>query len=244
VRFAATAAGLSGTFLVLNGDVLTSLDVSALVAMHRRRGAMATISLTPVDDPSAYGVVPTDAAGRVTAFIEKPRRADAPTNLINAGTYVLEASVVERIPGGRRVSIERETFPELVAEGTLYALASDAYWIDTGTPSTYLQANLDVLAQDGQDALIGPGAAVADGAVVARAVLGPRCRVGVGAEVVESVLLPDVVVGEGARVRRSIVGACASIGAGAVVEDLTVIGDGVAVDAGAVLAGARLPERV
>ena len=123
--------------MVVNGDVLTDLDVTALVAFHRDRGAEATMALTPVEDPSAFGVVPTDDDGRVVAFIEKPPPGEAPTNLINAGTYVLEPSVLDRIPGGRRVSIERETFPALVDDGRLYALASDADWVDAGTPATY-----------------------------------------------------------------------------------------------------------
>src|ERR1019366_7248967 len=126
--FAAEVGEVSGRFLVVNGDVLTDFDVSSLVAFHTERGAEATIYLTPVPDPSAFGVVPTDGAGRVIAFIEKPPPGTAPTNLINAGTYVLEESVLGRIPGGRRVSIERETFPALVADRGLFALPSDAYW--------------------------------------------------------------------------------------------------------------------
>ena len=139
------SAGVSDTFLVLNGDVLTEFDASRLVEFHRSRSADATIALTPVPDPSSFGVVPTDASGLVTAFIEKPPAGKSPTNLINAGIYVLEPSVLERIPSGRRVSIERETFPELVEAGRLYALASDAYWLDTGRPHHYLQAQLDIL---------------------------------------------------------------------------------------------------
>ena len=146
IRFAAGEAGVRDTFLVLNGDIITDFDASGLVAFHRSRSAEATLALTPVPDPSSFGVVPTDADGRVTAFIEKPPAGTAPTNLINAGIYVLETSVLARIEGGRRVSIERETFPELVAAGRLYALASDAYWLDTGRPHHYLQAQLDILS--------------------------------------------------------------------------------------------------
>ena len=117
VRFAADFGRVAETFVVVNGDVLTDFDMSGLVDFHRSRGAEGTIHLTPVPDPSAFGVVPTDRRGRVTAFIEKPPREEAPTNLINAGTYVLEPSVLGRIPTGRRVSIERETFPAMVARG-------------------------------------------------------------------------------------------------------------------------------
>ena len=121
VRFAAAFAGIDETFVVVNGDVLTDLDLTALVAFHRERGAEGTIALHPVADPSAFGVVPTDDDGRVQAFVEKPPRDEAPTNEINAGTYVLEPSVLGRIPEGGRVSIERETFPAMVRDGGLFA---------------------------------------------------------------------------------------------------------------------------
>ena len=143
VRFAATFAGIDETFVVVNGDVLTDLDLTSLVAFHRERGAEGTIALHPVADPSAFGVVPTDGEGRVTAFVEKPPRDEAPTNEINAGTYVLEASVLDRIPEGGRVSIERETFPAMVRDRGLFARSDDGYWLDTGTPSAYLEANFD-----------------------------------------------------------------------------------------------------
>src|ERR1700738_2589660 len=113
IAFAARYAGIDERFVVVNGDVLTDLDVSALLAFHRDRGAAATISLVAVEDPSRYGVVPTEENGRVVGFIEKPPPGEAPTNMINAGTYVLEPEVLDRIPPGGRVSIERETFPAL-----------------------------------------------------------------------------------------------------------------------------------
>jgi mannose-1-phosphate guanylyltransferase len=130
IRFAAAYAGIDDTFVVMNGDVLTDLDVASLVAFHRDHGAEGTIHLIPVEDPSAFGVVPADAQGRVQAFVEKPRREAAPCNDVNAGTYVLEPSVLDRIPVGRRVSIERETFPAMVADRGLYALATGDYWIE------------------------------------------------------------------------------------------------------------------
>ena len=125
--------------------MLTDLDLTSLVAFHRERGAEGTIALHPVADPSAFGVVPTDDEGRVLAFVEKPPRDEAPTNEINAGTYVLEPSVLARIPEGGRVSIERETFPAMVRDGGLFARSDDSYWLDTGTPSAYLEANFDYL---------------------------------------------------------------------------------------------------
>jgi mannose-1-phosphate guanylyltransferase len=244
IRFAAAAAGAHERFVVVNGDVLTDLDVSVLVDFHVARGAEATIHLTPVEDPSAFGVVPTDDQGRVLAFIEKPKREEAPTNLINGGTYVFEASMLERIPTGRRVSVERETFPQVVAEQRLFALATDDYWLDTGRPDQYVQANLDVLdgvrSHDRCDAL-GVGVAVHTAGVVERSVVGQGGVVASGAKVVGSVLLPGVVLGEGAHVEASAIGRDAVIGAGARLVGC-VVGDGVSVPPGVVLEGARVPE--
>jgi mannose-1-phosphate guanylyltransferase len=235
IRFAALEAGLTDTFVVVNGDVITDLDVSELVGFHRSSGAEATISLTPVDDPSRFGVVPTDEAGRVLAFIEKPAPEEAPTNLINAGTYVLESSVIERIPGGRRVSIERETFPALVAGRCLFALASRSAWLDAGTPETYLEANLRYAGEpDGSCQL-------AEGAVVKDSVVGTGVTFGPGSVVESSVLMDGVAVGEGSQVRRSLVGPGATIGVGSTVESLSVIGDGFVVPAAARLTDQRAP---
>jgi len=268
IRFAAEEAGLDQAFLVVNGDVLTDMDVSALIAFHRASGALATVSLTPVEDPSAFGVVPTDADGRVSAFIEKPPRDAAPTNLINAGTYVLEPDVLDRVPAGRRVSVEREVFPGLAGEGLLYALASDAYWLDTGTPEAYLQANADLLAGrrrcqvapgaterdpgvwiigapviDGEveaPCLVGEAAFVAAGARVVGSVVGGGARVGRGAIVRGSVVLPGAVVGPDAIVDRSIIGEAAAVHEGARVQAVSVIGGGAVVAPGSVLEGARV----
>lgn len=230
IRFAATEDGVDSTFVVVNGDVLTDIDVTALVAFHRDRRAEATIALTPVEDPSAFGVVPTDEDGRVLAFIEKPPAGQAPTNLINAGTYVLEPSVLERIPGGRRVSIERETFPALVAEGRLYALGSASRWLDAGTPATYLAANLAYAPS-------GPAADHASGSIV-----GEDVTIRSGAVVERSVLMDGAVIGAGAVVQDSIVGAGARVGDGARIRNLSVLGDGYVVEAGAELSEARLPK--
>ncbi len=138
IRFAAEASGIDETFLAVNGDILTDLDVSALVDFHRRWEAEGTIALTHVEDPSAFGLVPTGADGRVLAFVEKPLPEETITGAVNAGTYVLEPSVLDRIPEGRRVSIEREVFPVLAAAGSLYGFDSPNYWTDTGKPLEYL----------------------------------------------------------------------------------------------------------
>jgi NDP-sugar pyrophosphorylase family protein len=267
IRFAADKSGVSDTFLVLNGDVLTDFDATALLAFHRSRPAAATIALTPVTDPSRFGVVPTDDDGRVTAFIEKPLAGTAPTNLINAGIYVLETSVLERIPSGRRVSIERETFPGLVESGILYALASDAYWLDTGTPQQFLQAQLDILrgrrlsapaqpqirtgvwadpsaevaGQLGPHCLVGPETAIAKGAIVSDSVIGSGSRVGAGAVVSRSVLMAGAEVRSGAVVCDTILGPGSVVGEGARLSGMTIIGVGAQVPAGSVLQGARYP---
>jgi mannose-1-phosphate guanylyltransferase len=211
IGFAARFADIDDTFLVVNGDVLTDLDIGRLVAFHRERGGQATISLTPVDDPSAFGVVPTFDDGRVEAFVEKPPKDEAPTNLINAGTYVLEPSVLAMIPEGRAVSIERETFPSLVSCGTLFAQSSEGYWVDAGTPSTYLRANLDLR---GTDVLVGDGAEIDPTAVVSDSVVGPAARVGAGARLSESVVLAGAAVEAGAELHRSIVDTDATIDVG------------------------------
>lgn len=208
IRFAADAAGIDDTFIVANGDVMTDLDVAGLVAAHHRFGAEATLHLIGVDDPSAFGVVDLAADGRVTAFIEKPPRGTEPSNLINAGTYVFEPSVLERIPAGKAVSVERDTFPRLVDDGRLYGVATDDYWIDAGRPDLYRAANLDLL--DGTRRFdstepISPSATVASSAAVVRSIVGAGASVGDGAQVTDSVILPGGSVEAMATVERSLV---------------------------------------
>jgi mannose-1-phosphate guanylyltransferase len=241
IRFAALAAGIAERFLVVNGDVLTDLDVTALIAAHERTGAEGSIALHRVEDPSAFGVVPTEADGRVTAFIEKPPREEAPTDLINAGTYVFEPSVIDRIGPGR-VNVERVTFPAMVADRTLYAFDGDTYWIDAGTPATYLAANLDLVSglRGSPEVGVHPDA-VAVGEVE-RSIVSAGARVEAGASVVGSVVLAGATIRPGAVVRDAIVGPRATVEAGAVVEAGSVIGDDVVVPADARLSGARVPE--
>lgn len=246
IRFAALDAGIDSRFVVVNGDVLTDLDVTALVDFHDRAGAEGTIALHQVEDPSAFGVVPTHADGRVAAFVEKPPRGEAPTDLINAGTYVLEPSVLDRIDAGRKVSVEREVFPAMVADGALYARHDGGvYWIDTGTPLQYLGAMLDIV--DGRRPALGatppaidPSARV-DGAVDDAVVLAGAV-VADGATVRRSGVLPGARVEAGAVVEDSVVGPRAVIGAGARVVNGSVIGDDVVVEAGAAVDGRRIPE--
>jgi mannose-1-phosphate guanylyltransferase len=242
IRFAALDAGIDDRFVVVNGDVLTDLDIGKLVAFHEEHGGEGTIALHEVEDPSAFGVVPTDESGRVLAFVEKPPRDEAPTNLINAGTYVFEASVLDRIPDGRKVSIERETFPAMVDDGALYAMPGDTYWIDTGTPVKYLQSQTDLLrGVRGERAEgIHPGARIAEGAVVARSVLGDGVVVEAGATVRGSVLLPGSHVEADAVVERAILGPGATVGRGARVDDVAVLGEGSVVGSGLRMSGGSL----
>ncbi len=239
IGFAARDAGIDDTFLACNGDVLTDLDIGALVDSHRATGAAATIALTRVDDPSRYGVVPTDHDGRVLGFFEKPPPSQTPTNLVNAGTYVLEPSVLDRIPVGRPVSVERQVFPAMAVEGTLFAMASDSYWVDVGTPATYLAANLRMVRPS---ECVHPEATVDPTAQVSGSVVGPGAVVAPGAHVKASLVLDGATVGENARVEGSIVGPGANITAGACVTGLSVVGFGAAVEPGERLDGARRPE--
>ena len=250
IRFAARQAGLRDTFLVANGDVLTDLDVTELIDVHRRTGAEATIALTPVEDPSRFGVVTTGDDGRVTAFIEKPEPGTASTNLINAGTYVFEPSVLSRVPADQKVSLEREVFPALVADGTLFALASERYWLDVGLPDSYVQASTDLLdgtrgagpptpgadrrAEGGWtlgEPVVDPGADIDD-----QSLLCDGCHVGPAVEARRSVIGPASRVAGGVRLEDAVLLAGAIIGEGALVER-SIIGPGAVVGAGAKVTG-------
>ena len=243
IAFAARHVGVEERFVAVNGDVLTDLDVADLWARHESFGGAATIALTPVEDPSRFGVVPLDAGGRVEAFIEKPEPGTAPSNWINAGTYVLEPEVLDLVPAGRKVSIEREVVPALVEQGRLYGVQSDSYWIDAGTPEAYLQAHLDLVdgLRPGLSAGLDPSARIDGAARVVRSVVGQGVVVAGGAEVEDSVLLDGARVSAGAVVRRSIVGGRAVVGEGSELTDLTVVGFDEDVPAGTVSSGGRFP---
>jgi mannose-1-phosphate guanylyltransferase len=229
-RYAADQLGdrLEDRFLALNGDVLTDLDLTALLRAHEERGARATIGLYPVEDSAAYGLVACDDAGAVLSFSEKT--GEAIPGEVNAGAYVLERSVLEMIPPGQNVSIETEVFPKLVGDG-LCALRLDGYWMDIGIPERYLQAGWDILEgrvrtevrATAPGLFFGPGCEVAESARVGpRAVVSAGSVVGPGATVEGSVLLDGCTVGEGARVRDSILGAGATVDPGAEVLDAIV----------------------
>ncbi len=233
IRFAADALGddLDERFLALNGDVLTDLDLTALMNAHREREARATIALYPVEDSAAYGLVSVDGEGGVTEFVEKT--GEAVPGEINAGAYFLERSVLDLIPPEREVSIEREVFPRLVGDG-LGALRLDGYWMDIGTPERYLQASWDILEDrvttrvrpTAPGLLIGAGTEIADGASVGpRAVVSPGCGIATGAQVRDSILLDGCEIGAGATVSGSVLAAGVTVAAGAELAG-AVIGQG------------------
>ncbi|MES4906624.1 MULTISPECIES: NDP-sugar synthase [unclassified Streptomyces] len=230
-------SGPNDPVLIFNGDILTGLDIRALVDTHRTTGADVSLHLTRVTDPRAYGLVPTDPTGRVTAFLEKPQTAEEiVTDQINAGAYVFNRSVIDTIPAGRPVSVERETFPGLLAAGAhLQGMVDSTYWLDLGTPQAFVRGSADLVlgrapspAVPGRcgDRLILDSAQVAhDAKVTGGTVIGPAARVGAGASIDGSTVLAGAVVEEGAQVRDSLIGARARIGARTVLQG-AVVGDG------------------
>jgi mannose-1-phosphate guanylyltransferase len=238
--------------LVFNGDILSGLDIAGLVKTHQAAAADVTLHLTRVEDPRAFGLVPTDPDGRVTAFLEKPERPeDIVTDQINAGCYVFRRSVIDTIPAGQVVSVERQTFPGLLDGGArLQGLVDSTYWLDLGTPAAYVRGSCDlVLGRAPSPAVPGPTgeALVLDGARVAAdaklsggTAIGAGAVIGAGVTVEASVVDVDAVIEEGASVRGSVVGRGARVGRG-VVLDGCVVGDGAVVGAGNELRdGARI----
>ena len=248
--------GVQGTVIVFNGDVLTDTALGAVVALHQDRQARATIVLTPVENPSAYGLVETDDEGNVTQFLEKPNPDEITCDTINAGIYVLDTDTFDRIPDATNWSIERQFFPSLVERGeTFVAHVDRSYWLDIGTPDTYVQAHRDIMAgrcraypfagRQGQDPLVSPDATVsataqleapcfvAGGArieagarVSAHTVVGRDCVIGADAIVEAGILWPRTTLGPGAVVTDAILGHDVRIDAHARVGAGAVIGDG------------------
>jgi mannose-1-phosphate guanylyltransferase len=259
---------LDDRFFMLNGDVLTDIDLTAQLEQHERTGARATLALYPVEDPSAYGLVRCDPDGAVSEFIEKPGLEELDTNLINAGAYILERDVLDGMPpAGTNVSIEREVFPTLVGRG-LYGYESSGYWMDIGTPDRYLQATYDILEGkvstevghelgdhglalvDGsavEGRVVAPVLVAAGCSVAARALVGDRSVLGEGVTISErarveaSVLLDGVTVGAGTTISSSIIGPGVSIGEGCHITGGVILGEGVRIGSGNTLAaGARI----
>jgi mannose-1-phosphate guanylyltransferase len=265
VKFA--EALLDERFLVLNGDVLCDFDLSAQVTRHAETGARATLALTAVEDPSAYGLVRIAPDGEVTEFLEKPSFDQVDTNLVNAGVYVLGRDVLELMPDDGPCSIERDVFPALIGAG-LFAVESSGYWLDIGTPERYLKATFDILEgevdtevrarlgdgylavadgvqSDGRvvpPALVERGCRIAAGARVgARVVLGRDVAIGAGTHVEEAVVLGGAEIGPDCHIASCIVAAGVRIGAGCTVQGGAVLGEGVTLGAGnTIAAGARI----
>ncbi len=246
--------------LIFNGDILTGLDIRALVDTHETSGADVSLHLTRVEDPRAFGLVPTDPTGRVTAFLEKPQTPEEiVTDQINAGAYVFRRSVIDTIPAGRPVSVERETFPGLLADGAhLQGMVDSTYWLDLGTPQAFVRGSADLVlgrapspAVPGRcgDRLVVAGASVApDAKLTGGTVVGAGATVGAGARIDGSAVMAGAVVEPGAVVTDSLVGEGARIGARTVLHG-AVIGDGAHVgadnelrDGVRVWCGARLPD--
>ena len=261
---------IDGTFLGLNGDSLRMADIGALLDFHRSRGALATLLLTPVEDPTRFGLVRLGPDGRVAAFLEKPKPEEIDTNLINAGVYVLEPEVLDLIEPGRQVSIERDVFPRIAEQGRLYGLELPGYWLDIGTPESYLQAHRDVLERQadtavgellGEDyvfvdpaarlaasvqvvppAFVGAGSVIGAGTRVgSRAVIAAGARVGADCVIEDAVIGAGATLGSGVHVHGALVGEGATLGDGCSVRALAVVGPGARVGAGNMLdAGVRV----
>lgn len=246
---------LDERFLMLNGDVLTDLDLTAQMAQHEQTGATGTLALVPVPDPSSYGLVRVREDGTVEEFLEKPSPDTVlDTNLISAGAYVLERSVLDLIPPDHKVSIEREVWPVLVGEGLYGYVDRAAYWLDVGTPQRYLEATFDILEGNvrtgvadllGTDFLAVDASAAVAGRAIPPAIVGAGCSIADGAHVGSlAVLAADVSVGEGSRVERCVVLEGASIGADCILRDC-VVGPGARIgDRTEVLGGCIVGEGV
>lgn len=230
-------SGPDDPVLIFNGDILTGLDIRALVDTHASSGADVSLHLTRVPDPRAFGLVPTDSEGRVQAFLEKPQTPEEiVTDQINAGAYVFRRSVIDEIPAGRPVSVERETFPGLLSSGAhLQGMVDSTYWLDLGTPQAFVRGSADLVlgrapspAVPGRcgDRLVLPGATVApDAKLTGGTVVGERAVIGAGARVLGSTILADAVIEPGAVITDSLIGAGATIGARSALSG-TVVGDG------------------
>jgi mannose-1-phosphate guanylyltransferase len=248
------------TLIVVNGDVLTGMDLATAIEVHKSTDALATITLTSVEDPTAYGLVEVDHEMLVRRFVEKPGADEVTTNMVNAGVYVLEPEVLDMIPPGREVSLEREIFPDLQASGRMRAHITSSYWRDIGTPRSYLAASHDVLSgavglhedfeymhihpstESGKNVRLLPPVSIDEGCRIShlatiggRTSLGRGCVVGDGAVVEGSIVLEGAEIEAGAVVRGSIVGPNARVGNKAIVRGLSVLGAGCVVGEGNVL---------
>lgn len=246
---------LDGSTFVFNGDVMTDLDLQAMLAFHREQRSKLTIALTPVDDPTAYGLVETDAQGRIRRFIEKPPPDEITTNMINAGTYIIEPELFRYVPPAQHYMFERGLFPVVLQTGDpMFAYPSRSYWTDIGKPQTYLEVHHDILMgkvryrfrgeqvaervwQEGEvtidpsaqivgPVVLGPGVVIGRGArIIGPSVIGAGCVIGAQASIEGSVLWDHNTIGDGAVLRSCVIGSGNQIGAHAHIADGTIISD-------------------
>ncbi|MBI4469752.1 MAG: NDP-sugar synthase [Acidobacteria bacterium] len=238
---------IEGPSVVFNGDILTDVDLAEAMEFHTRAKAMATIILTPVEDPTTYGLVEVDPSGRVNRFLEKPGKDQISCNTINAGIYILEPEVLKYVPTGHAFSFEYELFPKLLEHRVpFFAFVSNGYWVDIGTPARYLQANLDVIAgkllsfkpdpgnasttflnfaEIDELSIIGDDVTLKPGVTIRRSVIGPNCYIEENAVIEDSVVWANSRVGAGGRVVRALVGKSCHIGREARVLEGSVLGD-------------------
>lgn len=257
---------LDEAFLVLNGDIFTDLDISAMIEFHRERKARVTIAGTRVEDPTSYGLIETDDRGRITCFREKPQPGEITTNLVNAGTYILEPDILTYFPPQTNYSFERGLFPSLLESGEpLYAYDSPAYWIDIGTPEKYFKLHQDLLGNKDKchnflpdnpadepssihpttringEVLIGGNCAIGPGVnLIGPAVIGPGCVVGAGATIRESIIWRNTRIGERATVAVSLIANDCQLHPDCSVSDGTLLGDNVVVPGGCQLKAAKI----
>ncbi len=254
---------LGQRFLALNGDVLTDMDLTALIGFHEKSDAVGTIALTPVADPSNYGLVKTGEEGDILEFLEKPKPEEIDTDLINAGAYVLEKKVLDLIPEQENVSIERQIFPKLIGRG-LYAWEDRNYWLDIGTPERYLQATYDIIEQrvdsgeaqdksgaiqDGSDdgsgrIVVGDGTEVSSNTrLVGPSSIGSGCEIGPGVVIERAVIHDNCMIGSNSTISESVIGTGARVGEESCIEQDAVVGSGARIGNGRVVSsGSRIEE--
>lgn len=253
---------LKDRFLALNGDVLTDIDLTALIGFHERNDAVCTLALTPVSDPSNYGLVRAGEDGEIQEFLEKPKPEEIDTDLINAGAYVLEPEVLEMIPAGENVSIERKVFPKLVGKG-LFAWEDRNYWLDIGTPERYMQATYDIIEQridsgvalgssgngdrlvgDSMQVVLGDGSEIDPKAkLIGPSVIGRDCKIGAAAVIDRSVIHGNCQIGANSSVCESVVGTGVFVGDDVRIEPGAVVGAGAGIGNGQVVgSGERIEE--
>ena len=266
-----SAGEIQDSVIVCNGDVLTEIDLQELIDLHNSKNSLATIALTKVEDPSAFGVVPTNADRQVVAFVEKPSKQNAPSHWINAGIYVLSKDFLDIIPEGIQVSIERETFPKAILQGSLYALESDEYWLDVGTVDKYIQAHTYILnklsstsnnetyrevsnnifsdgAVDlGKDVvvlskcLLGDGTKIGDNTILDNVTIGKNVEVSKNVKIINSVIYDGAVINSDVNIYDSIIGNNALISEGVSLSELCVIGSNEKLAPGESLVAKRVP---